>query len=170
MALELSHFTIDTGAACGPGNRESIKAVGNSTNTSKDITTEHTWNKVMAESTIPAGTRQVTAYITTAAGGGQPNKVTLVVEKRDGACNVLQTIIDEEKTMDKGTFRSYTWADLSGAEIIFNKGDILTVRMVRTQGARAQTFHYNHTVVGTKHNSYWASEETIHPPPRIMFY
>src|SRR3972149_10994031 len=83
-----------TGAACGPGTRRPLSQTAGTSPATEDITSEHTWNRTESARSIQAGNWSVVADVTTGSGGGQPNRVTCVVERRNASCVVQQTILN----------------------------------------------------------------------------
>src|SRR3972149_1846600 len=80
--------------SCGPGTRRPLNQTPGTTPATQDITSEHTWNRVESARTIAAGNWSVVADVTTGSGGGGPNRVTCVVERRNSSCVVLETLLN----------------------------------------------------------------------------
>lgn len=134
---EVWHFRDGGGAICGPGDRRELSLVEGTGGRDRDITTERTWNRTESARSIATGTWTVDAQITTGDGGGAANKVTIVIERRNSSCVVQETIFDIEVAMTRDTeCKDYAFSQAGVAQIDFTSGDILTVRVVRSAGAR----------------------------------
>lgn len=110
----------------------------------QDITSEHTWNRTKSARSIQAGNWSVVADLTTGSGGGPPNRVTCVVERRNASCVVQQTILNiQSGNLSAGTTEEITFGPVDPGEVTFNDGDILTVRFIRSNGNLSQTLRFD---------------------------
>src|SRR3990172_5765049 len=133
-----------TGAACGPGTRRQMNQTPGTTPATQDITSEHTWNCVESARTILAGNWSVVADVTTGSGGGSPNRVTCVVERRNSSCVVQQTILNVQSgNLTAGATQEITFGPVDPGAVTFSDGDILTVRFVRSNGSRSQVLWFD---------------------------
>jgi hypothetical protein len=81
--------------------------------------------------------------VTTGSGGGQPNKVTVVIERRNSSCVVQETILSQvSANLTAGTTEEIDLSEAASA-VTFGATDILTVRIVRSQGGRSQVARYD---------------------------
>lgn len=156
---ETWYWRSGSGAACGPGTRRPLNQTAGSSAATQDITSEHTWNRSESARTIAAGNWSVWADITTGAGGGAPNKVTVVIERRDSSCTVQQTIGTVEVTMTAGTTQEYQFDFGAPGAVVFASGDILTCRIIRSNGGRTQVLRFDGAATGD------ADTRLIHPDP-----
>ena len=154
-----------TGAACGPGTRRPLNQTPGTTPATQDITSEHTWNRVESARTIAAGNWSVVADVTTGSGGGGPNRVTCVVERRNSSCVVQETLLNVQSgNLTAGATQEITFGPVSNAAVTFQSGDILTVRFVRSNGSRSQTLRFDDDP-GTD-----ADTRLIHPDPQAIIH
>lgn len=152
----------DAGEACGPGTREALSLSAGSAGIEKSLATENTWNRLESRS-FEVGSWDSKLDITTGAGGGPPNKVRFIIERRNSSCVVQQEIVNQERTLTKGTTcKAYSLGEHGVAQVDFNAGDILTVRIVQTNGNQATEICYN-DVIGGDHDS-----RQINPNPIII--
>ena len=105
------------GSACGNGDRESLNQTAGSNAATKVLDgSGDTWNRTETARTIGAGNWQLFFDATTGSGSGSPNKVTVLVERRNSSCVVQgSAIIDEEVTTTKGTLSPAPTATLRPA-------------------------------------------------------
>jgi hypothetical protein len=99
---------------------------------------ETTWN-ITEDREFLTGAWEVTLQVTVGTGGGAPNRVTAVIEKRSSACAVTQTILDvQSAALTAGAQQTIT---LTGSSVSaeFAPGDILLLRIVRSAGTRTTT-------------------------------
>ncbi len=107
-APEVWYLNSTPGAACGPGDQEALsQSAGSSPKTKVLDGTGDTWGRTQASSsTIESGDWQVTFDATTDSGAGPLNRVNVLVEIRDAACSVQQTVINEAVVLSKGSPRN----------------------------------------------------------------
>jgi hypothetical protein len=138
-----------TGEACGPGTRLPLSQTIGSSPTTQDIVSEQTWNRAETARTIEAGTWAVAAWVTTGSGGGSPNRVTCVVERRNSSCVVQETLINvQSANLTANSTEQITFSASVGA-VAFAAGNMLTVRFVRSQGARTAVLRFNGSAAGS---------------------
>jgi len=142
---EFWYLRTDAGAACGPGDQESLSETIGAAEATKVLDgTGDTWNRTETGRTILAGNWRVDFWVDVSDGGGPPNEITVIVEKRNSACGVLQTLLSDVVSVDKGvTEQKYSTATVTLGSIGFAVDDILTVRLAQTRGNRTITLHYN---------------------------
>lgn len=145
---ETWYWKSGTGAACGPGTRRPLEQTAGASAATQDLASEHTWNRVESARTIAAGNWSVFADITTGSGGGPANKVTIVIERRNGSCVVQQTIGTVEVTTTKGATSEFTFNFGDPGQVVFAADDILTCRIVKTAGNQAVTLRFNGAAAG----------------------
>lgn len=161
---ETWYWRTGTGAACGPGTQRPLSETAGGAAATQDIATEHTWNRTEASArTIQAGNWSVLADITTASGGGAPNKVTIVAERRNSSCVVQQTIGTVQVQMSAGTTQEYTFDFGDPGAVVFAANDILTCRIIRSAGSRAQTLRFDNAATTD------ADTRLIHPGSSQQF-
>jgi len=143
--VENWYFRSGTGAACGPGTRRPLESTAGASAATEDITTEHTWNRVeTATRTIGTGDWSVSIDVTTGAGTGPQNRVTAVVERRDSSCVVQETLLNVQSgNLTADSTQEVTLTATGVPQVDFAADDILTVRVVRSQGSRSQVVRFN---------------------------
>ena len=127
-----------SGAACGPGTRYALSETAGSSASQIDVVSETTWNVAEARKFF-AGAWSTTLQVTVGSGGGAQNRVTAVIEKRSSACSTTQTILSVQSgNLSTGAQSTVT---LTGSSVTaeFAPGDILLLRIVRSQGTRTTT-------------------------------
>ncbi|MFQ6027167.1 MAG: hypothetical protein ACE5Q6_06725 [Dehalococcoidia bacterium] len=146
---ETWYLRATAGTACGVGDREALnQTVGSAVSTKALDGTGDTWNRAESPARdIAAGDWQVLFDATTDSGGGPPNRVTVLVQRRDSGCNVQQTIINEEITLSEGT-AEYQTSNADPGEVSFADGDILTLTLTQTTGNQTVTVRYAGTAGG----------------------
>lgn len=167
-AAETWYAASGTGAACGPGTRRPLSQTAGSSASTQDVASEHTWNRTETERTIAAGNWSFFADLTTAGGGGAPNRVTIVIERRNSSCVVQQTIGSVEVTMNAGTTQEYLFDFGDPGAVAFAAGDILTVRVVRSNGSRAQTLRFNGAAAGDADSRLVAPNESVPSTRKVV--
>ena len=157
---ETWYFTNASGAACGPGTRQALSQTAGSSAQTQDVTSEQTWNRTESARSIAAGTWTLTLDVTTGSGGGAPNRITAVIERRNSSCTVQETIGSQTSSnLSAGSSETVTLTYSGVSQIDFSSGDILTVRIVRSNGNRSQVIDYNGSSGG-------ASDSRLdHPDP-----
>lgn len=133
------------GAACGPGDRESLsEAAGASVATKVLDGTGDTWNRTESPArSIAAGNWTFYFDITCGSGGGAPNRVTVLIERRNSSCAVQEEVVNEEITVSKGVTDEYSTEPVDPGQVDFADGDILTVILTQTNGGQTVTLRYN---------------------------
>jgi hypothetical protein len=105
--------------------------------------TGDTWNRVeQTARSIAPGDWQVFFDATADVGLGPPNRVTVLVERRDENCTLQQTIIDQEIIITQLLILEYETVPTNPGQVDFNAGDILTVRSSQTSGNQNVTLRY----------------------------
>ena len=154
----------DAGEACGPGTRKALSETHGSAPTEQSLATENTWNRLESRNFIQ-GSWDSKLDITCGSGGGPPNKVRFIIERRNSACVVQETIVNQERTLTKGAVcKAYSLGVHGVAPKTFNPGDILTVRIVQTNGNQATEICYN-GAFGSDHDSRQINPDAVTPPP-----
>ena len=142
--METWYFRTGTGAACGPGTQRPLNLSNGTTPSTEDITSEHTWNRVESVRSIQTGNWSVIIDVTTGAGGGAPNRVTAVVERRNSSCVVQETILNVQSgNLTAGATEEITLTATGVGQINFVAGDILTIRIVRSAGTRTEVLRFD---------------------------
>ncbi len=118
------------------------------------------WARQETARSIAAGDWTVLAHISTAAGGGQGNKVRVIVTRRNSTCGVLETILDVDLAVTKDTgCQEYSFQALAHAQVDFAAGEYLRIEVYRSQGARDNWVCYDGPDPGTY------DTKLIHPDP-----
>ena len=140
-------FRKPAGAACGDGDRESLSETFGASDVDKGLDSiSDTWNRTEALArSIAAGTWEITARITTSPGAGVPaNRITCLAQRRNSACVVQETILNDEQTVTQGTTCvAVTFLEVGVAQIDFAAGDILTIKVSDSNGSQFKTLCYN---------------------------
>ncbi len=144
-APEVWYLNSTPGAACGPGDQEALsQSAGSSPKTKVLDGTGDTWGRTqVSSSTIESGDWQVTFNATTDSGGGPPNRVTVLIEIRDAACSVQQTITNEAVVLSKGSTQEYTTSPVNPGQVAVAAGQIVTVSFTQTNGNQTITLRYD---------------------------
>lgn len=151
-----------TGDACGPGTRRDLSQTIGSSVATQDLASEHTWNRVESARTILSGTWTVTAWVTTAGGGGQAARVTATVRRMNSSCAEQEVIgTAQSANLASGATTEVTFNFTPGA-ITFASGDRLLVQFQRTQGTRTTTLRFNHNTANT------AESRLVHPDELVI--
>jgi len=142
--VETWYLVTGSGAACGPGTRRPLNTSAGTTPSTQDVSSEHTWNRTEIARSIQSGDWSVILDVTTGAGGGMPNRVTAVVERRNSSCVVQETILNVQSgSLTASSTEEITLTATGVAQVDFAAGDILTIRVVRSAGARTQTLRFD---------------------------
>ena len=144
-APEVWYLNFSPGAACGPGDQEALsQSAGSSPQTKVLDVTGNTWGRTQASpSTVESGNWQVTFDATTDSGGGPPNRVTVLIEIRDAACLVQQTITNEAVVLSKGSTQEYATSSVNPGQVALAAGDIVTVSFTQTNGNQTISLRYD---------------------------
>ncbi len=144
-APEVWYLNSTPGAACGPGDQEALsQSAGSSPKTKVLDGTGDTWGRTQASSsTTESGDWQVTFDATTDSGGGPPNRVTVLIEIRDAACLVQQTITNEAVVLSKGSTQEYTTSPVNPGQVAVAAGEIVTVSFTQSNGNQTITLRYD---------------------------
>ena len=147
------------GSACGNGDRESLNQTAGSNAATKALDgSGDTWNRTESARTIGAGDWQLFFDATTGSGGGSPNKVTVLVERRNSSCVVQgSAIINEEVTTTKGATQEYATAATASGSVDLAAGDLITVTLTQTNGGQTVTLRYDGADGGD------ADSKLVHP-------
>ena len=91
------YLRSSAGAACGNGDQESFNQTAGTSAATKILdAVGDTWNRTETARTISPGNWQFFFDAATTTGSGQPNKVRVLVERRNSSCVVQgAAIIDE---------------------------------------------------------------------------
>ncbi|KKN12885.1 hypothetical protein LCGC14_1011810, partial [marine sediment metagenome] len=140
---EIDEFRNITGLDCPIGvNALSLQDTQGTQNLTIDINTEKVWNEDDSRN-ISGGAWRIDSRITTTAGGGQPNQVQAVIERRNSACVVQEEIVRLNRSTPVGTCMAVIYAFGIQGGVTFDFGDILTIRMERVVGARDNLLCYD---------------------------
>lgn len=140
---EIDEFRNNTGADCPVGvNALTLEDDPGINNLTIDINTEKFWNKEESRN-ISGGAWRIDSRITTTAGTGPPNQVQAIIERRNSACEVQEVIVALNRTTAVGTCMATIYAFGVSGGVTFEFGDILTVRMERSVGARDNLLCYD---------------------------
>lgn len=124
------------GQSCGPGDRYSLSQNSVFTMQSEvSVNDETTWN-VLESRGFVFGPWSVSLEVAVGTGGGAPSRVGLVLERRNSACGIAEEILSfDSGNLTAGATNTVTSNPVSG-EFIFSAGDLLLLRVVRTNGNR----------------------------------
>jgi hypothetical protein len=128
---------------CGPGDQENLSETQGTAGATKVLdSTGDTWDTDETR-TIAAGAWQVCIDITI-SGGGSPARARVLVEHVNSGCTLQTAIIDETSpNLSSGEFCTATQ---DPGQIAFSAGDIITVTIFKTTGARTATLDYDDNI------------------------
>ena len=160
---EIWYLRSNTGAACGLGDQESLnQSAGAEVKTKVFDGNGDTWNRTETVRTIVAGTWQFFFDATTGSGTGSPNKVTVLVERRNSSCEVQGSpIINKAVATSKGATEEFSTNAATGA-VTFATGDILTVTLTQTSGGQTVTLRYDNAAGSD------ADSRLVHPAEEVL--
>jgi hypothetical protein len=138
------YLRTTSGAACGPGDRESLSLTDGNTPASKVLdATGDTWNVTLPDGGVLTGAWSVVADIEVDAGAGG-DEITCTVAVYDSACGFARhAVISAAVAVADGLTDLYTFGPVDPGEIRYHLGDVLRVVLAQTAGADACTLHYN---------------------------
>jgi hypothetical protein len=145
---ETWYFNTVAGAACGDGDRESLKQPIGISATSKTLTNVDngdTWNRIESPArTIQAGDWVFDAHISVDSGGGPGNQVTCLIRRMNSSCVEQEIIMDQTSgTLTKGATTNVVLTQVGVGQIAFDDGDRLIVELKHSAGSRVVNVLYN---------------------------
>jgi hypothetical protein len=139
------YLASNAGQACGPGTRYSLLEDAVFTSSSEvSVNTEQTWNVLEGRAFIN-GLWVVDLQVAVGTGGGPQSRVGLVLERRNSACGVVEQILSFESGSLTAGATNTVVSNVVGTTLEFSAGDILLLRVVRTNGSRNISVVHNTT-------------------------